>query len=109
MAGDTIRLGWGGSCARLLTRLCRHHAPSPTQPSAAPRTVGCTRGIHVARAASSSGLYGAFDTSGMETTKMNLFTALNDGMRAALEADDTAVRRVASWLAHRGHCTCLPC
>lgn len=62
------------------------------QASAAPRTVGCTRGMHVARAASSSGLYGAFDTSGMETQKMNLFTALNDGMRAALEADDTAVR-----------------
>jgi len=30
----------------------------------------------------------------METKKMNLFTALNDGMRTALATDESAVRSV---------------
>mgnify|MGYP006902762043 CR=1 FL=1 len=49
------------------------------------------RAFHATRAAN-AGLYGQFDTSGMETKEMNLFTALNDGMRAALAADESAVR-----------------
>lgn len=49
------------------------------------------RKYHVTPALSSSGLYGSFDTSGMETQKMNLFTALNDGMRTALKTDDSTV------------------
>lgn len=38
--------------------------------------------------------------AGMERKQMNLFTALNDAMRIALETDDTAVRAARAGAAH---------